>query len=125
MDKNELTKILTVGYPASIAEMLLQSHGVEGVWPIYILPALPNAWNKGFIQGLGARGGFTVDITWMNGSFQSATILSKLGRELNLTVEKLPADSSEFYIKELDAVSSNRNLRVQTRRGEKYTLLAH
>ncbi len=49
------------GYTAGIAEMLVQSHE-KGI--IRVLPALPTAWKKGSVQGIKARGGWTIDISW-------------------------------------------------------------
>ena len=68
------------GCAAGVCEMLVQSH--DGA--VHLLPALPDAWANGEVKGLRARGGFTVDICWQDGSLQTATILSSIGGTLRV-----------------------------------------
>ncbi|KAK7047416.1 hypothetical protein VNI00_006647 [Paramarasmius palmivorus] len=59
----------------AVAEMILQSHNGE----IHLLPAIPGSWKEGRVTGFRARGGFTLDIEWSEGSLVSARIKSTSG----------------------------------------------
>lgn len=68
------------GYTAGVAEMLLQSH--DGA--VHLLPALPDAWGEGRVEGIVARGGFVVDMEWEGTRLLRAKIHSRLGGNLRI-----------------------------------------
>jgi len=73
------------GVVEGISEMLMQSHLGE----IHLLPALPEAWAKGSICGLKARGGYEIKLLeWENATLQSAIIQSKLTGECKLRTQQ-------------------------------------
>jgi alpha-L-fucosidase 2 len=66
----------TMGVAAGITEMLVQSH--EGI--IDVLPALPDEWKDGQLDGVCVRGGFELNLNWKDHVFTEIEILSKAGR---------------------------------------------
>ncbi|MFK4852588.1 glycosyl hydrolase family 95 catalytic domain-containing protein [Microbacterium sp. ZW T6_19] len=72
-----------LGFPAAIAEMLVQSH--DGV--VRLLPALPSDWERGEVQGVRARTALAVDLAWSGGRLSSAHLQNLSDTERTVTVE--------------------------------------
>lgn len=70
------------GCTSGITEMLLQSH--DGA--IHFLPALPDDWESGEVNGLRAYGGFEVNFNWSGGQIQKIVIKSILGGNCRIRV---------------------------------------
>ncbi len=69
------------GTPTAMLDMLMSSR--PGV--IELLPALPAAWAaSGTVTGIGARGGFQVDLSWKDGQVTSVTVRSVGGEKTRL-----------------------------------------
>lgn len=62
-----------LGGCSGIAEMLIQSHEEM----IRILPALPQAWQKGSAKGFLARGGIEVSFQWASSQVQQISLIAK------------------------------------------------
>ncbi|KAI0015950.1 Six-hairpin glycosidase-like protein [Xylariomycetidae sp. FL0641] len=71
-----------LGFTAAVVEMLLQSHA--GV--VHLGPAIPARLPEGRFVGWRARGGFKIDMLWVEGEVVDANITSMLGKELKLRV---------------------------------------
>ena len=63
------------GGAAAVLELLLQSTPDS----LHLLPALPEAWPTGSVTGVGARGGFTVDLEWEDGALTRVRLHSVTG----------------------------------------------
>lgn len=74
------------GYTAGVAEMLFQSHVIkDGIYVYDVLPALPEQWKDGSVNGLKARGGCTVDIEWKDGELSKLVINAERDTEFHLS----------------------------------------
>lgn len=73
------------GAAAGIQELLLQSNANA----IYLLPALPTLWTEGTINGIIAKNGAQVDMTWENGKLTTANILNVTGKTMTIHYDKV------------------------------------
>ncbi len=71
----------TYGMTGGMSEMLVQSHAGQ----IELLPALPPAWENGYVKGIRARGDITIDMEWKNGKVTSYQLTSG-GKSKSVTV---------------------------------------
>lgn len=106
------------GGTAGIAEMIIQSH--EG--GIELLPAIPRRWLNGKVQGLRARGGFTVDIEWHNGRLTEVVITSECGKDCTLITGQQITVSCED--KPVDIVFNGDGVTFATEAGKAYIVRA-
>ncbi|MFD8496686.1 glycoside hydrolase N-terminal domain-containing protein [Amycolatopsis sp. NPDC059657] len=68
------------GATAAVAEMLVQSQ----TGTVHLLPALPAAWPSGRVDGLRARGAFTVGATWRAGQAAELRLCADKGGEVTV-----------------------------------------
>ncbi len=106
------------GITAGISEMLVQSQDAE----IHLLPALPSAWPDGSVEGLRARGGFEVGMTWQKGVLTSGKITSNAGGVCRLRLPvKLKVSSAAGEVTVHDAGPDV--IEFDTKPCEKFSLL--
>jgi alpha-L-fucosidase 2 len=106
------------GVTAGIAEMLVQSHSGE----ISLLPALPEQWKTGAVEGLRARGGYEVDIAWQDGTLSKALIethydgICRLRTKIPVSVlegdKEIPCNRLDGNLVEFD-VKSGKTYRIE------------
>lgn len=101
------------GFTSGVNEMLMQSN----YGCIELLPALPTEWDKGSINGIVARGNFTLSMEWENNLLKSAKITSNAGGRCKLYYAK-----GEFTV--YGKTSENGMLEFDTEKGHTYTITA-
>ena len=62
-----------LGFTGCMAEMFVQSHGET----VEFLPAIPKAWQNGYVRGLKIRGNKEVEMEWKNGRIVKSHITEK------------------------------------------------
>lgn len=103
------------GSCAGIAEMLVQSH----TGTVEFLPALPDSWNRGSVEGLKVIGGGVVAINWQEGTLKKASLTAKT--DYNFTI-KLDAPSRDYKIEGKEYKVEDNLLKVSLKKGEQITI---
>lgn len=106
------------GGVAGITEMLIQSHlGSPDNRVIELLPALPESWKKGKINGIRARGNFVFDIEWENGKLVKAVVTAEKGSVLRIKTNDRAGIPKENIFE-----AENSVLKIKMNAGQKITL---
>ena len=108
------------GMTSGVSEMLVQSN----MGFIDLLPALPDVWEDGSVEGLVARGNFEIDMQWSDGSLTESTILSKNGGTATVQADNISMAlvfDSKGNLVDTDVLSQDR-ISFETTEGEIYTL---
>ncbi|MFP5080000.1 glycosyl hydrolase family 95 catalytic domain-containing protein [Pedobacter sp. JCM 36344] len=111
-----------LGVPGMIAEMLLQSH----LGAIHVLPALPQAWEDGKVQGLRARGGFVVDIEWHKNQVSEVRINSEVTEKCTLITASTGNGFSVVEVesgKTIKNIVSGNSLTFRAKAGKQYRVV--
>lgn len=111
------------GYTAGVNEMLMQSN----VGYINILPALPDVWASGSVNGIITRGNFELDMEWAEGKVTNISLLSNNGGECVVQAAGIKADAVTVKDSKGAAVSVTKNAEKEritfaTTKGETYTI---
>ena len=72
------------GGTAGVCEMLMQSTLKNNQAVIELMPAVPEAWKEGHVNGLCARGGYEVSFEWKDGYVRNCTIKAKKAGTITL-----------------------------------------
>nr|WP_315222076.1 glycoside hydrolase N-terminal domain-containing protein [uncultured Flavobacterium sp.] len=101
---------------AGVIEMLMQSQNNE----IHLLPALPDTWHQGEIEGIVAKGNFVVAIAWDMNKLKTATITAKNDGPCKIRINEA------FSIKGIAAKSKKSaigyTLIFKAKKGKTYTI---
>lgn len=111
------------GYTSGVNEMLMQSN----VGYINILPAVPDAWASGSVDGILARGNFEIGIDWAEGKAQNVRILSNNGGECIVQASGIKADGVTVKDSDNNDVtvtkdSEKERITFDTVKGKTYTI---
>ncbi|MBQ8228413.1 MAG: glycoside hydrolase family 95 protein [Clostridia bacterium] len=90
---------------AGMTEMLIQSHlGSPDSRIVELLPALPDSWQNGRINGVRARGNLVFDIEWKNGKLTKANVVAGKDSVLRLKLNSRTGKPCENKYEIIDGI---------------------
>ena len=101
------------GSAAAVMELLMQSQ----TGTIYILPALPKVWDKGYISGIKAKTGAEVAIAWSHNRADEVKITPavdgdiKLGYD-NVNLIKVTDGATSYYVDGVNGLFTIKNAKA-------------
>jgi len=128
--ENIATTKATSGYGSSSSNSTLvaaYTGTVDKAPLIRLLPTVPAAFAStgggGYFNGLLARGGFEVAVCWdANGALVSATVASKLGGTVYVTLGQTPIGKNNGTTITSSGAGSGVFIKLDTRAGQSYTI---
>ena len=112
------------GYTSGVTEMLMQSNAST----IELLPAMPDEWAAGSVNGIVARGNFELGLNWSEKKLTSVSVLSKNGGQCRLDnpvfgEEGMTVRDSKGQLVPVHKVEGKTNAYAfETKAGESYTV---
>ena len=108
------------GMTSGVSEMLVQSNAGY----INLLPALPDVWADGSVDGLVARGNFEISMSWTDQKIDSASLLSNNGGEAVVQLDNASlavVTDSDGSVIDFEALSADR-ISFGTEAGKTYSI---
>lgn len=109
------------GYTAGVNEMLLQSQ----LGYVQFLPAVPEQWKTGFVDGIVARGNFEIDMKWTDGTADEFGVTSRNGGRFvgeYTDLAKYNVFDSKGKPVKFEVINEDK-IAFETKAGETYTII--
>lgn len=107
------------GSAAAVMELLMQSQTGK----IYILPALPNEWDKGEISGIKAKNGAEISIKWSDNEASEFSVTPSVDGDITIGYDRLKG-TFELNGNIVDLNNNKLYTIKNAKAGETYTFIA-
>jgi alpha-L-fucosidase 2 len=111
-----------LGAANGMLEALVQSRWTPQFVEVELLPALPEQWSEGAVEGVHVRGDATLDMRWKAGKLISAELHAKSGGAIRL-VPPVGQSVSAIHTSNGKSVVARKDGTIRVQRGVTYTIL--